>query len=140
MSTRKMRVTASSEWWKAFEIGIKRCGEVYRLELGEEALAAYAEALAPLSPDVLAEAFRLAISRIAFMPKPAQILESSREVIERMPRRRTEAKDDCKLCGGTGFKLVPRPDGRGQWAAPCDCRKGFAKEQICAAGRIMSPP
>jgi DNA replication protein DnaC len=31
------------------------------------------------------------------------------------------ALENCLLCRGTGWKLVPRADGRGTVAAPCDC-------------------
>ena len=29
--------------------------------------------------------------------------------------------ENCQLCRGTGYKLVPRPDGAGKFAVPCDC-------------------
>ena len=29
--------------------------------------------------------------------------------------------ENCTLCRGTGWKMVPRPDGAGRMAAPCDC-------------------
>jgi DNA replication protein DnaC len=29
--------------------------------------------------------------------------------------------DDCALCRGTGWKMLPRPDGAGLAAVPCDC-------------------
>ena len=29
--------------------------------------------------------------------------------------------ENCQLCRGTGYKLVPRPDGSGKFAVPCDC-------------------
>ena len=31
------------------------------------------------------------------------------------------ALENCTLCRGTGWKLVPRADGSGRVAAPCDC-------------------
>jgi DNA replication protein DnaC len=42
------------------------------------------------------------------------------------------ALENCTLCGGTGWKLVPRPDGAaGKVAVPCDC--GMQER----AGRVM---
>ena len=128
MSTKPQPATASAEWWKTFEMGIKRCSEVYRIELGAAALEAYAEILNSLSPRVLAESFRLAISRLSFMPKPAEILNCSREVLERMPTRGMEASEDCELCRGTGWKLTERPDGKGRYASACDCRVHGARK------------
>jgi DNA replication protein DnaC len=29
--------------------------------------------------------------------------------------------ENCQLCRGTGWKLVPRPDGAGKFAVACDC-------------------
>jgi DNA replication protein DnaC len=29
--------------------------------------------------------------------------------------------ENCQLCRGTGWKLVPRPDGKGKFAVACDC-------------------
>jgi DNA replication protein DnaC len=31
------------------------------------------------------------------------------------------ALENCQLCRGTGWKMVPRPDGAGRVATPCDC-------------------
>jgi DNA replication protein DnaC len=31
------------------------------------------------------------------------------------------ALENCTLCRGTGWKMVARADGRGKFAAPCDC-------------------
>jgi hypothetical protein len=128
MSTRPQPATASAEWWKTFEVGIKRCSEIYRTELGAAALEAYAEILNLLSPHVLAESITLAISRCRFMPKPAEILNCSREVLERMTTRGMEASEDCELCRGTSWKLIQRPDGKGSWATGCDCRVHGAKK------------
>jgi DNA replication protein DnaC len=31
------------------------------------------------------------------------------------------ALENCQLCRGTGYKMIPRPDGAGVMAAACDC-------------------
>src|SRR5258708_3228625 len=37
-------------------------------------------------------------------------------------KRETMAREDCALCKGTGWKLVPRKDGAaGQMAVACEC-------------------
>ena len=36
--------------------------------------------------------------------------------------RSKESRNDCPDCYGTGFKIVPRPDGHGKWAERCGCR------------------
>jgi len=39
--------------------------------------------------------------------------------------------ESCQLCRGTGWKMLPRPDGSGAMAVPCDC--GMEER----AGRVM---
>ena len=34
---------------------------------------------------------------------------------------------DCRDCGGSGWQVVRRSDGLGQWAVRCDCRKAEPK-------------
>ena len=31
--------------------------------------------------------------------------------------------EDCQMCRGTGWKVIPRPDGIGEMAVSCECRK-----------------
>lgn len=62
-----------------------------------------------------------------FPPQPADLIEM---IVEEESRIRTEpnreAEEDCAVCGGTGFKVVNRPDGNGRWALACECRKKSA--------------
>jgi hypothetical protein len=86
----------------------------------------YAEVLRSLPPQLLTESFYLALSKYAFMPKPAEILNCSREILEQRPRSKGSAVEDCEQCRGTGWKLIPRADGNGNHATACDCRSGNA--------------
>jgi len=46
------------------------------------------------------------------------------------------ALETCPLCRGTGWKLVPRPDGAGKAAAPCDCGMEERSERVIERARI----
>ena len=49
------------------------------------------------------------------------------------------ALENCTLCRGTGWKLVPRPDGAaGSVAVACDCGDS-ANVRIRAFGNLMAP-
>jgi DNA replication protein DnaC len=47
------------------------------------------------------------------------------------------ALENCTLCRGTGWKLVPRPDGAGKVAAPCDC--GMQERAVRVMERTRIP-
>ena len=44
--------------------------------------------------------------------------------------------DNCPLCRGTGWKVVPRPDGKGSFAAPCDCGMEERADRVVERARI----
>ena len=46
------------------------------------------------------------------------------------------ANENCPLCQGTGWKLVPRKDGGGQVATPCDCAAAERSERLLGRARI----
>src|SRR6266516_4577667 len=47
------------------------------------------------------------------------------------------ALESCTLCRGTGWKLVPRPDGAaGSVAVPCDCGMQERAERVMERARI----
>lgn len=47
------------------------------------------------------------------------------------------AREDCPLCKGTGYKLLPRPDGTpGKMALPCDCGVGERADKVMERARI----
>src|SRR3979490_1773592 len=47
------------------------------------------------------------------------------------------ALENCTLCRGTGWKLVPRGDGAGNVAVPCDC--GMEKRASLVTERARIP-
>ena len=46
------------------------------------------------------------------------------------------ALENCTLCRGTGWRTVPRPDGAGQMAMPCDCGMEERAERVMERARI----
>ena len=44
--------------------------------------------------------------------------------------------ENCQLCRGTGYKLVPRPDGAGKFAVPCDCGMEERANLVISRARI----
>jgi DNA replication protein DnaC len=46
------------------------------------------------------------------------------------------ALENCPLCQGTGFKLVPRPDGGGNMAVACECGMEERAEKVMERARI----
>jgi DNA replication protein DnaC len=46
------------------------------------------------------------------------------------------ALDNCQLCRGTGWKMVPRPDAAGTMAAPCDCGMEERASRVMDRARI----
>src|SRR5260221_524436 len=46
------------------------------------------------------------------------------------------ALEHCQLCRGTGYKMVPRPDGVGTMAAPCDCGMEDRASRVMDRARI----
>jgi DNA replication protein DnaC len=46
------------------------------------------------------------------------------------------ALENCTLCRGTGWKLVPRPDGAGSVAVACDCGMQERATRVMDRARI----
>jgi DNA replication protein DnaC len=46
------------------------------------------------------------------------------------------AIENCTLCRGTGWKMVPRPDGAGRVAVPCDCGMEERSARVIERARI----
>lgn len=46
------------------------------------------------------------------------------------------ALENCQLCRGTGYKMVPRSDGAGTMAAACDCGMGERATRVMDRARI----
>ena len=46
------------------------------------------------------------------------------------------ALENCPLCRGTGWKLVPRPEGGGTFAVPCDCGMEERAERVVERAHI----
>ena len=44
--------------------------------------------------------------------------------------------ENCQLCRGTGWKLVPRPDGAGKFAVACDCGMEDRATRVLQRARI----
>lgn len=44
--------------------------------------------------------------------------------------------ENCQLCRGTGWKMIPRPDGSGNVAVPCDCGMEQRASRILERARI----
>ena len=44
--------------------------------------------------------------------------------------------ENCTLCRGTGWKMLPRPDGAGRMAAPCDCGMEDRATRVMERARI----
>jgi DNA replication protein DnaC len=44
--------------------------------------------------------------------------------------------ENCTLCRGTGWKMVPRPDGAGRMATPCDCGMEDRSARVMERARI----
>lgn len=86
-----------------------------------EKFQGYLEALEGLSPEQVEVGCLEAVKRSRRCPSPADVRDWA---LERGPQKQLqEAKEECELCGGTGFKVVNRPNSEGKWAISCDCRK-----------------
>ena|SRR5690348_3569064 len=79
----------------------------------------YCDALSVFPALTISKAFAHAEQECERFPTPKQmkIFCAERGTIQR------SANPNCELCQGTGWKLIDRPDGLGQCATACECRK-----------------
>jgi hypothetical protein len=94
--------------------------EIFRRPLSADLIEAYERALSDVPELTLDAACEMAIRECRFFPNPAEIRSFCPVTDSFVP---TTNKSSCKLCAGTGWKTVKRPDGDGVWAVACDCRK-----------------
>jgi len=95
--------------------------QTYREEVTPELAILYREVLKDIRPAVLHQAFLNATKRGIFRPTPAEIRAAAEAIVGARPRP-AECAEDCVVCRGTGWRMVPRTDGQGEWARPCECR------------------
>ena len=100
-------------------------GKAYREEISEELVLLYCETLKDLRPEVLHKAFLEAAKKSKFRPTPAEVREAAGVEIERQPKRKSEAREDCEQCRGTGWKMVEFEGRPGKYAAKCECRRAL---------------
>lgn len=91
---------------------------VQRWEL-DKFVSDYEAVLPETSPTKLQVAMNQAMKMTKFMPVPEEVLKALESILDHEPQRK-EARDDCKVCAGTGWRIVMTKDGRK--ARPCDCR------------------
>jgi hypothetical protein len=91
----------------------------FREEITEEMALLYQQTLKDLRPELLHKAFLLAAKRSKFRPTPAEVREAATVEAERIPNS-GRSHEECVVCRGTGWKIVPRLDGLGEWAVKCE--------------------
>lgn len=94
--------------------------QTFREEITEEMALLYREALADIRPEILHKAFLRAAKNCKFRPTPSEVREAAEIEAEKIPNGR--AHENCTVCRGTGWKIVPRLDGLGEWAVKCDAK------------------
>ena len=89
-------------------------------------MATYAEALCDLTPAQIERGCAEATKMVEVFPKPSHIRQHSESPVfysDYVPSGRSwEEQTKCEICRDTGWRMVNRPDGQGQWATRCDCR------------------
>jgi hypothetical protein len=86
-------------------------------------IATYAEALFDLTLAQIERGCAEATKLIEVFPKPSHIREHSKpQLADFISSGRTwEEPTKCEACRDTGWRMVNRPDGQGQWATRCRC-------------------
>lgn len=92
--------------------------QTFREEITEEMALLYREALSDIRPEILHKAFLRAAKSCKFRPTPNEVREAAEIEAGKVPRGREH--ENCITCRGTGWKIVPRLDGLGDWAVKCD--------------------
>lgn len=97
----------------------------YRTPLSDDAATGYAISLADLTESELGLAFSESLRRhdSNFPPTPAEVRGYLYAALEQMPRPR-EARDDCKNCDGTGWRVMEHKGTK--YAVDCNCRRRIA--------------
>ncbi len=102
--------------------------------LSPNAIAWWTRLFADEKPWLLAKALDQVTRTCERMPAPGHLTKAIGQVKESMPAppARREAKQDCKVCQGTGFEIVTRPSYGLPYvpkvAVPCKCRSQNAAQ------------
>jgi len=114
----------SAKFLDSLKANLAVFGELYRQELTPLAVLAYREALKDMSVKAMNLGFELALKNCKFLPTPAEIREWAGIALAKLPKPSVSAETwNCETCRGTGWKVVARTDGPGEWAKSCDCRR-----------------
>jgi hypothetical protein len=101
------------------EVLVKLC-EIYRFEFSMDLLMTWGDALRDLTPEMLKMGLQQTLKvHLDFIPTPAQFRVYTEDAASKVYGKR-RLHEECEACRGTGWKLVPRPDGEGEWATKCD--------------------
>lgn len=102
--------------------GIKTCldalCDLYRVEVSTMVMEIWERALSDIKPRVLIAGFELCSKKQQFMPTPAEFRRYCEEAAASMYLEES-SHWNCRVCLGTGWKLVPGQDS-GQVATRCD--------------------
>jgi hypothetical protein len=94
--------------------------KVYGGTASDELVIVWREALRDFGNDAIRVGADETLRRHrAFMPSPAEFRGYMEEAISRMSAPRS-SHEDCEACRGTGWKMVQRADGQGEYATRCE--------------------
>jgi len=123
----KQRQGPSSEQLELIGKWLAIFSEMHHRELSPVGTAAYIEGLKDLTVAEIQRACERALKEVDRMPTVAHIRE--RRFEERILEdyiRTEQGERGCSMCDFTGWRMERRPDGLGNWARKCDCRRTVA--------------
>lgn len=110
----------SKAFSEALARNLAKLSEVYQRELTPLAVLGYRDALKDLNIEQLDKGFDLAIKECNFVT-PFEVRSRALEQREFVCTTRSYEHDDCELCRGSGWKMVPKfPGSPEKWAVKCD--------------------
>lgn len=119
---------------------LRAWANLYGRKLNEEAIVQWLKIFSTVDSRVLAVAIEKVTKNAERMPTPGMLTKAIASVWDagvpgvEMPLR-FHYDPDCKVCGGTGWMLIPSGEGY-KSAVPCDCRSVNEKEFI---GKRLMP-
>jgi hypothetical protein len=112
----------STEFLETLKRWLAVFAEHYRQEISELSTIAYIEGLRDMTVRQLNLCCERALKVSPYMPVVATIREQGLGV-QYSDLAKEEDRRGCEACSWTGWRVVPRTDGPGEWARRCECSR-----------------